>query len=485
MAPSQRSLNSMSNHLTEMQLERFCARALAAPELVSTAEHLSGCHLCQQQFNEVFRRRRDASSLSFTLADEVWLRHEHLAYEEIAPYVTNQLDELGREIIEGHLKTCWQCREDVRSFGGLRQQTAPAPGTPDTLRNRGAKFLHWLHTLTVWRRLAYALLIAAALLSTATLLMRLSGPRTSDDELSLRQQREPSRIEGAAPEPPPAVVPGGVAAAPSGAGNSNGSNENGGGGATEGSRRAANAGDARPAASHGAAGRARANPSVVMALDDGGGKVTLSSAGELGGLEDLPRAMRQTIRGVLVAQNIERPRVLAGIVGETSALRGEGEGAAAFRPLAPARAVINDDRPTFRWAPLAGASSYQVQVVDAQNREVASSGQLPATASEWTPGQALARGEVYTWAVIAAARGEQVISPAPSEPEMRFKVLSAAEARELSLLEKGSRSHLARGVFYARAGMVEEAEGEFRQLVNQNPQSAAAAGLLRAVRSWR
>jgi hypothetical protein len=46
-------------------------------------------------------------------------------------------------------------------------------------------------------------------------------------------------------------------------------------------------------------------------------------------------------------------------------------------------------------------------------------------------------------------------------------------------------SHLALGVFYAREGMLAEAEREFQVLVNDNPGSQIAASLLRAVQSWR
>jgi hypothetical protein len=55
----------------------------------------------------------------------------------------------------------------------------------------------------------------------------------------------------------------------------------------------------------------------------------------------------------------------------------------------------------------------------------------------------------------------------------------------LTEFRNGRRSHLALGIFYARAGMVEEAERELTALVRQNPKSQVARKLLRSVESWR
>ena len=54
---------------------------------------------------------------------------------------------------------------------------------------------------------------------------------------------------------------------------------------------------------------------------------------------------------------------------------------------------------------------------------------------------------------------------------------------QLNKLRK-TRSHLALGVFYAREGMVAEAEREFRILVQNNPGSPRAKKLLGQVQSW-
>jgi hypothetical protein len=91
---------------------------------------------------------------------------------------------------------------------------------------------------------------------------------------------------------------------------------------------------------------------------------------------------------------------------------------------------------------------------------------------------------VYKWAVTAIVNGEEVSSPAASAPEARFGILDEEKALELNLLKR-TPSHLALGIFYARAGMLPEAEREFQLLVNDNPQSQVAVKLLSRIQSWR
>jgi hypothetical protein len=67
---------------------------------------------------------------------------------------------------------------------------------------------------------------------------------------------------------------------------------------------------------------------------------------------------------------------------------------------------------------------------------------------------------------------------------MKFKILSVSSAQEFEQLGK-ARSHLALGVFYAREGMVAEAEHEFQILVRDNPRVPILKKLLRQVQSWK
>jgi hypothetical protein len=147
--------------------------------------------------------------------------------------------------------------------------------------------------------------------------------------------------------------------------------------------------------------------------------------------------------------------------------------------------VIAEDRPIFEWQMVEGASIFEVKIADSRGREVANSGPLPASATQWSPATPLRRGIIYRWAVSVIINGQTVTSPAPTTPEMKFKILEASKMRQLEHLRGRGFSHLALGVFYAREGMLAEAEHEFQALVNENPDSQITANLLSAVQSWR
>jgi hypothetical protein len=143
---------------------------------------------------------------------------------------------------------------------------------------------------------------------------------------------------------------------------------------------------------------------------------------------------------------------------------------------------VETANPTFSWAPLSGASSYAVAVTDDKLNEVASSG--PLTGTEWRPPAPLKRGAVYSWQVTALMDGQAVTSPELPAPQAKFMILDRASSEELRRFRAAApRHHLGLGVLYARAGLLDEAEREFRALVEANPRSDAARKLLQKVRS--
>lgn len=163
---------------------------------------------------------------------------------------------------------------------------------------------------------------------------------------------------------------------------------------------------------------------------------------------------------------------------------GGTEGAQPFSLVGPVGKIVRDARPRLSWRPLAGASGYAVTILDADLKPVAASPQLSGTS--WVVPRRLERGRVYTWQVTALKGGEELIAPAAPAPPARFKVLEAPLDDELRRLERpGARSHLALGVLYARAGLLEEAERELRSLARANPQSKEARRLLNSVRAAR
>ena len=69
----------------------------------------------------------------------------------------------------------------------------------------------------------------------------------------------------------------------------------------------------------------------------------------------------------------------------------------------------------------------------------------------------------------------------------RFKVLEEPQTKELEhvLATNPRSSRLVRGILFARAGLLDEAEWEFKAAVRANPRSAVARKMLQSVRAKR
>jgi hypothetical protein len=226
------------------------------------------------------------------------------------------------------------------------------------------------------------------------------------------------------------------------------------------------------------------NPNSVEAtvvLSDLVGTITVDKNGHVSGLDEVPASTRDQIAKVLLSESMERPAILKELGAQEAGLRG-GNNTAPFKLLAPSRTVIVTDRPTLKWEKATGASSYRVYVNDRAGQVIKRSDELSAETTEWKLTQSLKRGETYVWIVVAVVDGKEVVSPGPAAPEMKFQVLSMRSLEQLNTLKK-TRSHLALGVFYAKAGLTAEAQQEFQELVRLSPKSKVASKLLKAVRS--
>src|SRR5262249_23477688 len=128
---------------------------------------------------------------------------------------------------------------------------------------------------------------------------------------------------------------------------------------------------------------------------------------------------------------------------------------------------------------------YKVYLASRATWTGVSSPLLSPSVLEWTPPTPLRRGETYSWVVSAiTAQGELTI-PAASEPQRKIKVLGERNFRALMKLKRQTGSPLVLGLFYARSGLIFEAEREFQRMVEKNTDSPLAKNLLDQVRSWR
>ncbi|HEU4836211.1 MAG TPA: zf-HC2 domain-containing protein, partial [Pyrinomonadaceae bacterium] len=191
------------------------------------------------------------------------------------------------------------------------------------------------------------------------------------------------------------------------------------------------------------------NAQLALVLNDGDGKVTVDKQGTLAGLERLPLRIQQDIRAALQSGRLEQSPDLAQVATPGNGLP--------FGLIAPLGQVVRSEQPAFRWQPLAGAQSYTVIVTDADLNEVATS--PPLNTTEWRITKPLRCGSVYSWKVIALKDGVRITSPVMPAPQAKFKVLDRFASGALQHAENAyPNSHLMRGVLYAKAGLLDEAE---------------------------
>lgn len=152
-----------------------------------------------------------------------------------------------------------------------------------------------------------------------------------------------------------------------------------------------------------------------------------------------------------------------------------GQGIALDRPVAT---YVLDDRPTLKAKPLDGARNYNVDVRNSAGGEVKT---IKLSPTAWRVVDPLQRGQVYTWTVEALKDGQLVESPVA-----KFRVLEKEKADELERAKRQyAGQHLTLGVLYAQAGLLDDAEREFKALLKANPKHSLAGRLLSDVQAER
>lgn len=454
---------SVTEHLTGEAIELYRTRRASAAEALAAQHHVAVCADCRGRLAAAVEADSALLSLRHQVAqDDDFGADSHLPYEQLALYVDGGLDEVEREIVDSHLSFCADCADDLadlREYGRLASSAEPKPAMhvapADEAPSTWRRLVALLGTFTSPLPAAAAAALVLVALGGVWLATRDRGAPVEGESARLRPETYPSpapavvpgQIDAPSPTPPPAETtptPSGIVSPD----------------------------------------RTAAPPaSQMVALNDGGARITLDGGGRLNGLEGAPPDARLAVGRALRSRRVEPPSALDGLAeGESGTLMGDGGGGTSFALRGPVGKVVRETKPAFSWSPLAGARSYTVSVVDSKFSPVAQSQTLNQTS--WTPPAPLARGAVYSWQVTATLEdGTEVTSPAAPAPQARFRVLDADAHERLTRLEKAApTSRLARGVVYAQAGLLDEAEAELKELLKENPRSQVARDLLRSLR---
>lgn len=426
-------------HLSQKQVEDFSQQQLRAAELLSVTDHLGECETCRRRTEAAMNG--DATFLA--LHDETFESEvsEHLTMEQLAEYVDKNLSGETLQFATDHLSSCEQCAFAVNDLRDFRNEIAPSLDRDFTPAHVSSSAPGW------WRRTfasvasifgsapvpAFGGAALAVLLFAVVGWLILRTPQRTEPELAV----SPTPLS----QPSPLMSPEFVPSPPS-----------------------------------------EVAPVVVAQLNDAGGQLTLDRDGKLTGADNLPPAYQELLKKAISTQKVERSSQLQGLTRASSSLMSSGNQKGEFSLIDPVGDVLMSNEPSFRWSAMEDATGYVVEVYDEQFKLVASSPQL--TGLSWTT--TLPRGKVYSWQVKATKDGQEITSPRPPAPQAKFRVVDQAKVNELARAKRAyGSSHLTLGLLYAEAGLLKEAEQEFRALRRANPNSAVARNLLRQVQALR
>lgn len=436
----------MSEHLTQTQIEDYGRHTLPAAEFLSASRHMRDCEACRLKVERVL----DDDEAFYGLKSDVFGdsvetifsfgEQAHLTFERMAAYVDEALAGEELQAVNDHLTGCEQCAMAVDDLRAFRNQVMPGldleyqqPPAPAQTENRWRRFVAAMPFL--WPR-SPALVVGSAL---AALLLIAAG-------WLIWRAIEWGGKDAKITQTPPSTTAPVVSPVPT---------------------------------------QQVATSMVIAQLNDGAGQVVLYGDGKLSGIDHLPPVHQQMIKNALSSQQLEKSPLLAGLVRPDSSLRKGGDKQRnKLSVIDPVGLVMLSDRPTFRWSPLEGATGYVVEVYDDKLNQVIISPQL--TDTSWTAPQSLKRGGIYSWQVTVNRGGEEIISPRPPAPPAKFRILDQPLANEIVQARRDyASSHLTLALVYTQAGLLDEAEKEFRALQKANPNSAISRRLLANLRAMR
>lgn len=423
-------------HLTQNQIEAYFRRQLPAAELLPVTDHLSDCETCRGRIDSA----QNGDGAFFELRSQVFDETEaaetgaHLTMQQTSAYVDRDLSGEAFQMVTDHLSHCHECVLAVRNVRAFRNEIAPSldreygPAMAPVKEERRGIFGFLSAPFRVGPVPAFAG-VALAVLVLAMIAWFVWRNQ---------QQPEPQIAENpppTSPQPAPSSIPAPPQSAP-----------------------------------------------VVAQINDGSSVVTLDKDGKLSGADQLPPAYQNLLKNALSSGKIEKSSQLQGLTRASSSLMGSDDETNGFRVVEPLGTVILTAQPTFRWSAMAGATSYVVEVYDEKFNLVTSS--APLNALTWTT--TLPRGKVYSWQVKATKDAETITSPRPPAPQANFRIIDQAKANEIANARRAyGSSHLTLGLLFADAGLLREAEQEFRLLQKANPDSDLARNLLRHVQTLR
>ena len=419
----------MDTHLSTDEIKSYLARTLTRNDFDRVGTHVHDCETCYHSF---LGRLQERFPILIDLDELAGLQGWHLEGEELAAYLEGRMDDLDFECATLHLEECSSCMEKTSA---AFEHSIEYPRLSRSARRSHAltwsRYLPSVQSISSPRlHLAFAAVLVIALVLTLWVLLqpKPASPQVADSSPEETVSPDPSPQQ---PTPPIQIGPGARSNTGHGV---DGSNSN----------------------------RMYANANSEMREG---------------------KSQQDAMERVLIASNLVMPPAIEMLDRTPSiTVRGTQASIQFFTIVRPFATVVGNDRPTFSWNALDGATIYTVSVFDADLHLIKTS--EPLNETHWLMPDHLERGIVYTWTVTALKDGQEIIAPAPPA-RAEFKILEMAELIKLNRRLSRTASHPTRGILYAEAGLLDEAEKEFKSHFELRPADERMKQLLETVRSWR
>ncbi len=432
----------MSRHLSEQDIERYRNRELLPTEILALDDHVGNCVSCQAEIRESEKSEETSEQIMTALQAESDFEDTHLLYQEMADYVDNSLSDVEREIADGHLEHCRNCKVEVEDLLAAQASLTRLPSIrylPREIPNL------WQRLTALWQlpsiRIPAQAVTALVLVALIAWILVLYS-RKHAEEARIQAGQQDKTVAGNSVIPPPE------------SGTTNESSQQ----------------------------QDQSNARLVVDLIDGDHHVALNSEDKLLGLESASIQIQSEVASALKNGRVKAPSFMVDLRGQSGRLMGAGS--SAYGLLNPVATAVESRTPTFRWTAIEGVDSYEVTIYGPDSKTVLNSG--PLTKTIWRATAPLGRGRIFSWQVRATRDGHETLMPPPAAPRAKFKIIEQRNAEELARLRRSAAgSHLLLGIMYAKAGLLYESERELQKLVGANPKSSVARNLLRSVKSLR
>lgn len=462
----------IETHFTIEDCSNYFERKLSQQETLALFTHIESCKHCAKTYDYVLAQYRNPSSLRFNFSLSERDSDGHLDREELLAYSKGVIEKVEFELIEHHAMNCLRCKNALENIVAQR-------GELKSRIKEGSRLKPWFTDL--WEKIALSLspirqrnfAYAASLLCLTVIgglviasFWKKSTPRIINDVTANSR----TNIQNEAKSNPPANINSKVKIS------------------TNGNKNVASVVDAEQGKGtvkdeKTLLSTANPKPNKQLVIKDRGDEEILIRSNKIVGAKNVSPVLRDEIVAALNGKDIAPPPFYTSDDSATIKTRGsKPEGVTnSISLLSPVNKTIRTDTPTFEWE--SGSISngeltaeYQVSVVDEEFNLIAQSPVLKET--EWKIETPLVRGKKYRWQVKVFTNADDELQSSAPDKGASFKILSESEDIEIAESEKRLKSHLALGVMYLKAGLLDEAEREICALQKLNPKSEQIKRLL-------